>query len=117
MRRLAGFLFLVGCLMAGGGCLKPETAVQRGGREQVLHRGMGADPADLDPHVATTISELDVASALFAGLVAEDPIDLHPVPGVAMRSEISPDLLKYTCFLRPDAKWADGKSVTAEDFV
>src|SRR4051812_30794880 len=117
MRRLAGFLSLVVCLLAGSGCLKRETAVQRGDREQVLHRGMGADPADLDPHVATTISEIDVVSALFEGLVAEDPIDLHPVPGVALRWDVSPDLLKYTFYLRPDAKWSDGKPVTAEDFV
>ena len=98
-------------------CLKRETAVERGDREQILHKGMGVDPADLDPHVATTIAEIDVASALFEGLVTEDPVDLHPVPGVAARWDVSPDQLTYTFHLRPDAKWSDGQPVTAPDFV
>jgi oligopeptide transport system substrate-binding protein len=98
-------------------CAKRETAVQRGDREQVLHRGMGADPTDLDPQAATNIAEIDVVSALFEGLVAEDPIDLHPVPGVAQRWDISPDQQTYTFFLRPDAKWSDGRAITAQDFV
>ena len=99
------------------GCLKRESAVQRGNRDQVLHRGMGADPADLDPHTATNIAEIDVTSALFEGLVAEDPLDLHPVPGVAARWDISSDLLTYTFYLRPDARWSNGRPVIATDFL
>jgi oligopeptide transport system substrate-binding protein len=109
------------CLLAVipflGSCFKRESAVQRGNREQVLHRGIGADPTDLDPHVATNLAEVDLVSALFEGLVIEDPVDLHPVPGVAASWEISADQLTYTFRLRPDAKWSDGKSVTAQDFV
>lgn len=99
------------------GCLKRESAVQHGNREQVFHRGMHADPTDLDPHVATNIPEVDVVSALFEGLVSEDPVDLHPVPGVARSWDISPDQLTYTFHLRPEAKWSDGRPVTAQDFV
>ncbi len=117
MRRLVCVLGLVGCVLASGGCLKRETAVQQGNREQVLHRGMGSDPTDLDPQLATNIAEVDLVSALFEGLVSEDPVDLHPVPGVAARWDVSPDLLKYTFYLRAEAKWSDGKPVTAEDFV
>lgn len=109
------------CLLAAlpflAGCLKRETAVQRGIREQILHKGMGADPTDLDPHVATNIAEIDVASALFEGLVTEDPVDLHPVPGVAARWEVSADLLTYTFYLRPEARWSDNRPVTAQDFA
>jgi oligopeptide transport system substrate-binding protein len=116
------FLFLrLLCLLAAlpflPACLKRETAVQRGDREQILHRGMHADPTDLDPHVATNIPEVDVVSALFEGLVAEDAVDLHPVPGVAASWDVSPDQLTYTFHLRADAKWSDGKPVTAQDFV
>jgi oligopeptide transport system substrate-binding protein len=109
------------CLLAAAlllsSCFKRESAVQQGDRDQVLHRGMGADPTDLDPHIAMTIPEVDLASALFEGLVTEDPVDLHPVPGVAERWEISPDHLTYTFHLRTTAKWSDGKPVTAQDFV
>jgi len=107
----------LGLLALLSGCLKRETNVQRGDREQVLHRGMGADPNDLDPHVATNIAEVDLAAALFEGLVNEDPKDLHPVPGVAARWDIAPDQLTYTFHLRPEAKWSDGRSVNAQDFV
>src|SRR3954469_11297376 len=117
MRQLVCLLGVITCLLSTGGCLRRESAVQRGDREQVLHRGMGSDPTDLDPQVATTIAEIDVVSALFEGLVTEDPVDLHPTPGVATTWEVSPDLLKYTFHLRPDAKWSDGKPVTAQDFV
>src|SRR5687768_566478 len=109
------------CLLAAlpflPACLKRETNVQRGDRDAVLHRGIGADPTDLDPHVATNLAEVDLVSALFEGLVVEDPVDLHPVPGVAASWDISADKVTYTFHLRPEAKWSDGKPVTAQDFV
>src|SRR5882724_11551431 len=105
------------CLLVVTGCLKREPAVQSGNREQVLHRGTGYEVGDLDPQLATNIAEADICSALFEGLVAEDPVDLHPVPGVAERWEVSPDRLTYTFHLRGDARWSNGTAVTARDFV
>lgn len=118
-RRASVRVFFLGCVGALllAGCAKRETAVARGNREQILHRGIGADVTDLDPHLATNIAEVDLASALFEGLVAEDPVDLHPVPGVAARWDITPDQLGYTFHLRPEAKWSNGEPVTAHDFV
>ena len=55
--------------------------------------------------------------ALTEGLVAEDPVDLHPVPGTAERWEISNDGSVYTFHLRENAKWTNGDPVTANDFV
>lgn len=98
-------------------CGKRETLVERGVRQQVLERGAHADVADLDPHTAINITEIDVVSALFEGLVAEDPVDLHPVPGVAERWDVSADGLTYTFFLRKNARWSDGQPVVAADFV
>lgn len=99
------------------GCGPRETPVETGNREQILHRGLGADVAELDPHIVTGLSEINVVAALFEGLVAEDPIDLHPVPGVAERWEISADGLTYTFHLRADAHWSNGTPVTARDFL
>ncbi|MGA3007437.1 MAG: peptide ABC transporter substrate-binding protein [Opitutaceae bacterium] len=104
------------CLIFAG-CAKRETAVQRGNREQTLLRGIGYEVSDLDPHLVTGLSEYSVVSALFEGLVAEDPLDLHPVPGVAESWEASPDGLVYTFHLRANARWSNGEPVTAEDFV
>jgi oligopeptide transport system substrate-binding protein len=108
---------VVAAALALASCGRRESAVHRGNREQVLERGSHADVSDLDPQTAITITELDVASALFEGLVSENPIDLHPVPAVAETWEASPDGLGYTFHLRESARWSDGSPVTAEDFV
>jgi len=99
------------------GCGRHETAVQRGNRVQILHRGVSPDIAELDPQLSTVANDYAAIHALFEGLVTEDPVDLHPVPGVAERWDISPDGLRYTFFLRTTAKWSNGKPVTAGDFV
>ncbi len=99
------------------GCKKRETPVEQGIREQVLHRGLAADLSGLDPHLITGLPEINVASALFEGLVSEDPQDGHPVPAVAERWETSPDGLTWTFHLRPDARWSNGDPVTAQDFA
>jgi len=111
------------CILSSGlwfltsGCSHHETDVQRGNREQVLYQGIGVELPDLDPHLATGTSEYNVLSAILEGLVSEDPIDLHPVPGVAETWEVSPDSLVYTFHLRADARWSNGEPVTASDFV
>ncbi|MBN2452564.1 MAG: peptide ABC transporter substrate-binding protein [Lentisphaeria bacterium] len=56
-------------------------------------------------------------AALFEGLVAEDPRDLTPVPGVASHWEVSADGRCYTFHLRADARWSNGDPVTAGDFA
>ena len=98
-------------------CAKRETSVQSGNREGILHRGIGPELADLDPQLAVPAGDYNVLSALFEGLVAEDPVDLHPVPGVAERWEVSPDGLTYTFYLRANARWSNGDAVTAQDFI
>ncbi|MBI5690893.1 MAG: peptide ABC transporter substrate-binding protein [Verrucomicrobia bacterium] len=120
LRILARLPRLLCAALAGlslAGCLKRETAVQRGNREQVLHRGVGNEVTELDPHLVTGVAEGNVLRALFEGLVTEDPVDLRPVPGVAERWELSPDGLVYTFFLRANARWSNGEPVTAQDFV
>lgn len=82
----------------------------------ILLLSNGTEPEDLDPHLVTGVPEHNIISALIEGLVSEDPKDLHPIPGIAERWEISEDGKKYTFFLRPDALWSNGEPVTAHDF-
>lgn len=98
-------------------CQPPETNIELGDRTQTLHRGMGPALADLDPHLATGTTDYNVLSALFEGLVAEDPVDLHPVPGMAESWTVSPNGLIYTFHLRANAQWSNGDPLTAADFV
>ena len=84
----------LGALAAGlAGCGPRETLVDIGNRTQTLHIVRGAEPQELDPHVVTGQTEHQIIMSLLEGLVTEDPVDLHPVPGVAERWDISADAL------------------------
>ncbi|GAB4173965.1 MAG: peptide ABC transporter substrate-binding protein [Terrimicrobiaceae bacterium] len=76
----------------------------------------GAEPETLDPAIITGQPEGRVVNALFEGLTAFDRFG-KPEPGVAESWEISSDGRTYRFFLRPDAKWSNGTTVTASDFV
>ncbi|MDQ8034030.1 MAG: peptide ABC transporter substrate-binding protein [Bordetella sp.] len=81
-----------------------------------LHRGNGGEPRTLDPALTTTNIEDFILKDLFEGLTVHDAAG-KIVPGAAARWTISPDGVRYTFALRPDAKWSDGSPVTADDFV
>ncbi len=76
-----------------------------------------AEVTTLDPARMTAVQDGRVAAALWEGLTVLDPADLRPKPGVASRWDVSDDGLTYTFHLRPEARWSDGRPVTAEDFV
>jgi len=113
---VAALAALVAASVALDGCSRGAN-VRSGDASQVLHRSIGPELADLDPHMATQTNYYTVLSALLEGLVSEDPLDLKPVPGVAERWDVSPDGLSYTFHLREDARWSNGDPVTAEDFI
>lgn len=104
-------------VIAGAGCARRETDVQRATRAGMLLLNNGAEPAELDPQLATGVPEARVLEALFEGLTRLNPEDLAVEPGVAERWDTSPDGRVYTFHLRADARWSDGTPVTAEDFV
>ena len=111
------FAIFISLFFLNAGCSRRQTSVGLGDQEQILHIGNGAEPQGLDPQVTTGVPESHILAALFEGLVAEDPKDLHPIPGVAESWDISGDLKIYTFHLRHNAKWSNGDSVTAHDFV
>src|ERR1051325_8475525 len=89
MRR---FIFCIGVSAAISffvGCGKRETPVEIGNRTQTLHIVRGSEPQELDPHVVIGQTEHQIIMSLLEGLVTEDPVDLHPVPGVAESWDIS----------------------------
>ena len=100
-----------------GGCGRRETRVTHGNRERILHLNNGSEPANLDPHVVTGVPEHQIIMSLLEGLVSEDPHGVTPQPGTAERWDISPDQTVYTFHLRHDARWSNGATVTAQDFV
>jgi oligopeptide transport system substrate-binding protein len=77
------------------------------------------DVTTLDLQKMSWLQDFRVARSLFEGLVRHDIFswDYRPIPGVAERWEISPDGRTYTFHLRSDARWSNGDTVTASDFV
>jgi len=84
--------------------------------ETVFHRGADGDPASLDPHATSTVTESDILLDLLEGLVTYDAKG-NVVPGVAERWTVSPDGLTYVFTLRDNARWSNGEPVKASDFV
>lgn len=99
------------------GCSRRETRVEEGNRLQILHVANSGEVADLDPQTAIGAIEGDVLAALFEPLIQLDPGDLHPVPAAAASWDVSPDGLRWTFHLRPEAKWSNGDPVRAADWA
>lgn len=110
-------LLLLIIFLIGSGCSGRKTPVELGNEHQILHQGNGTDLEDIDPHIVSGVPEHNVLTALFEGLVNVDPVDLHPIPGVAQSWDISADGKTYTFHLRQNARWSNGDPVTAKDFV
>ena len=106
---------LTTCLLSscGGG----ENNVTSGNREGILHWGNGAEPQELDPHIVTGVPEHHILTALLEGLVLKDPKTLEPVPAIAKSWEVSDDHKTYIFHIRDNARWSNGDSITAADFV
>ncbi|HWD21032.1 MAG TPA: peptide ABC transporter substrate-binding protein [Verrucomicrobiae bacterium] len=88
-----------------------------GDRTQVFRVCDGVEPMDLDPQTAIGQGEHDIMLSLFEGLVTADPVDVSPKPGVAESWDISPDGRVYTFHLRHNARWSNGETITAHDFI
>ncbi len=111
-------LLLIVCVLCVlTGCRKRETPVEAGNRDGIIHLGNGAEPRDLDPHTATSVTEANILSALFEGLVIFAPDGKTILPGAAERWDVSPDGRVYTFHLRHDLKWSNGDALTADDFL
>jgi oligopeptide transport system substrate-binding protein len=71
----------------------------------------------IDPILVSESAGHELCQNLFESLLAP-PIGEGPlVPGVATHYDLSDDKLRYTFHLRKDAKWSNGRAVTARDFV
>jgi len=121
-------LLLTGTLLAAltlAGCggkkdkeTKPtgdQAKAEATGVEQVLTFDLGAEPKTLDPQLNSANTGGLVINNTFEGLVRLDDKG-QPQPGVATSWEVSEDGKKYTFKLNPEAKWSDGKQITAGDF-
>jgi len=108
--RLPALVVLIFSLGACGDADVSQTA------ESVLNRGNGAEPESLDVHKASSTEAGDVQRDIGEGLTGYTPQG-ELSPAAAERWEISADGLRYTFWLRPEARWSNGDPLTAADFV
>ncbi|MBC2398233.1 peptide ABC transporter substrate-binding protein [Clostridium tetanomorphum] len=99
---------LVGC---GGGSDDKKAA--EGGKKENSIVLQASDAKTLDPSKATDQMSHNAINASFEGLTRSNKD--KPEKAIAESWECSKDELKWTFKLR-DAKWSDGKPVTAKDF-
>jgi len=125
-------LFLILILILGTvltGCRKQKTPTddanttptmtEDSNTEQILSISLDSEPDSLDVAKASDINSQTILTQVMENLtrleVGNDGSDVV-VPAMAESWEHSDDGLVWTFKLR-DAKWSDGKPVTAEDFV
>lgn len=111
---------LVCCALLCGGlssCTDHPTNVERGNANNELYIGIEAEPAGLDPHLTTGLTEMSVEIAFLEGLTTLNAKTMAVEPGVAASWEISEDGRTYTFHFDPDARWSNGDPVRPSDFV
>ncbi|AUX22639.1 peptide ABC transporter substrate-binding protein [Sorangium cellulosum] len=107
-------LALAAC--SGGDEAYVGTTARTGKDAATFYVNNGDEPETLDPARAVDSVSIALLQQMFEGLTTYAPGDLHPVQGVATRWEQSDDNRIFRFHLRPEARWSDGKPVTAHDF-
>ena len=80
-----------------------------------VFRRLWADPPTLDPHLTSDTTSAGLVVEIFSGLVTLNT-DLQLVPDIADRWDINDQGTVYTFHIRDNAKFHDGRRITAEDF-
>ena len=108
-------LILIFACMLGIAAPNPASALQTDvplNQALVIAGGESTNPRDYDP--ATTYSSGN--KLIFSGLVSFDP-RLNLTPDLAEKWSVSPDGTVYTFHLRENAKFHNGRAVTAQDVI
>lgn len=81
----------------------------------VVYLNMGDEIPAMDPAKGTDSLSFQWIGHVYEGLMTRDQRGML-VPGTASSVETSPDGRVVTFVIRPEARWHDGKPVTARDF-
>jgi oligopeptide transport system substrate-binding protein len=77
----------------------------------------GDEPESLDPQLSSGQPEGRIFLALYEGLVEYDAKTMDPVPAIAERWDENNDSSELVFHLRHNARWSNGDSISAKDFV
>ena len=107
---------VLGLAWATCGCSQRSDVPMSGSHALELRRGLSGEPSSLDPAAATDNFSSQVIQDLYEGLTRESSSG-EVVPGVAASWDVDSTGTKYTFYLRPNARWSNGKPVVASEFV
>lgn len=109
-------------MVSNQGCSTPPVATEPVAtatavpqEPSVLRFAIAEDPRSLEPGLTVMILDSQIALNLHAGLFAYD-VDSRLVPYLVETWDVSDDSTVYTFHLRDDARWHNGRSVSADDF-
>jgi len=86
-------------------------------KTNVLRYVTGDEPESLDPQLSSGQPEARIFMALYEGLVEYDAKTMDPVPAIAERWDENNDSSEFVFHLRHNARWSNGDSISARDFV
>jgi oligopeptide transport system substrate-binding protein len=115
-RHLLATVFCTGLLAALPACSGRTDQATEASDVPELKRGLGGEPASLDPAAASDNFSTQVIQDLYEGLTSESSTG-EVVPAVASSWTVDSTGTKYTFRIRPNARWSNGKTVRAEEFV
>ncbi|MDF1657723.1 MAG: extracellular solute-binding protein [Verrucomicrobiales bacterium] len=74
-------------------------------------------PKSFNYQIENNVFAREIFRLMFEQLLKTDSVTLENRPGLANQWEISEDKKQFTFHIDPDAKWSDGKPITADDVV
>ncbi len=82
----------------------------------IVNRGNGAEPDSLNIHLAQGLNSHNILLDMYEGLMTFS-ISGEPKYGVALTHTVNENSTEWHFTLNPEAKWSDGTSLTAHDFI
>ena len=120
---IAGLVLVVAiaAVLIGGPALTPTPAPHASASPSsapvaTYTEGVLGRPTSVNPLAARTQADRDLVALVFEGLVTLDAQG-DPRPALARSWSTLPDGTSWVFHLRPDARWHDGETVTADDVV
>ncbi len=107
-----GAALLLVIILTGMAGANNNTPKQTAGDTYV--EAMVGAPRFVNPLLATSDTDTDLAHLIFSGLTRVDPTG-NLVPDLASTYSVSPDSKVYTFTLKPNLRWQDGEPLNADD--
>lgn len=104
-------LVLLGAVSCGPGKF---SSTAQSGKSGIFRYSIVPNPTTLDPHKVQDGDTIDLLQQVYEGLVGWST-DNRPEGYLAEKWELSPDNMTYTFTLKANAKFHNGRQVTADD--